>query len=126
MADAPAPAVVPPGERDALARTAQETGERFGRMASQIDEHARHFERLNGSVGHLATSVAEQATAMAVMATSLKVIADGIAATGAAGVRKEGMSMQWKLAIFGACLTVLGFIWTAIITLVVLLANHQL
>ena len=126
----PVPAVVPRGERDALARTAQETGERFGRMEAKIDTHADHFDRLNGSVGHLATSVAEQATAMAVMASSMKVIADNLAASGETQQREQGMSLQVKLVLLAGGITLLGAIFSAMVfvvmTVVVLWANGKL
>lgn len=129
MADA-IPAVVPPGERDALAKTAQETGERFGRMEAKIDAHADHFVQLNGSVGKLATSHGEQATSLAVMAAAVRVLADNAQATGAGVERRQGMTLQVKLVLLAGGLAFTTAVFVACVSfvfgLLMLWANGKL
>lgn len=126
--------VVPEGERRALQRTAQETGERLGATDATLEGHARHLDRINGSIGDLARSMAEQATSTAVMAAAVARIDATLATSDERGVAKasqsQGRSTQWWLAVFAAFITVTIFVMGTLVTIavaiVVLIANGKL
>ena len=119
-------AVVPPGERADLQKTAQETGVWMGSTDSQLGEHARHLERINGSMTDVATAMGQQATAMALMAAGIRGI-EGKLTDGTTEVhRKQGISTQWALVIFTAVISSIGLFATTAISVVVLIASGKL
>ncbi len=142
-----APVAVPTGERLELQHTAQETGERFGRMDAQISEHGRQLDRVHDSIGNLADAMARQATDTAVIAGAVKDIEgtldmglrriDGRLTEAEAWVseqrgggriteRKQGVSTQWQMAILAAFVAFFGTGMTVVLAVVMLIANGKL
>lgn len=122
--------VVPRGERADLQRTAQETGERFGRQDQAITNHDQHFKDLNGSIARIDETTHTQATTLALLTASIAVIEKRFAQGEYTEQRKKGMSLQWQLAIFAAVIAlfiaIAGFVLTVVLALVVMIANGQI
>jgi Flp pilus assembly protein TadB len=123
-------AVVPEGERDALQRTAQATGERFGRQDEAISNHDQHFRQLNGSIARIDETTHTQATSLALLTASVSAIQKQLASRDEQGVRRVGLSTQWLIAIFGAVFAAFvaaaGMLVTIALALVALYASGKL
>lgn len=141
------PVAVPTGERLELQHTAQETGERFGRMDAQINEHGRQLDRVHDSMKTMADAMARSATDTAVIAGSVKEIEgtldlglrriDGRLTDTEAFVseqrgggriteRRQSVAIQWQLAILAAFVALFGTGMTVVLTIAILIANGKL
>ena len=115
--------VVPAGERDELRRTAQETGERFGRQDAVIASHDDHFGRINGSIDRMSLTLGDQATSLALLTAAISSIERTLAHREEATARKEGWSVQVWIGLVAAILTMLGIAVTIVLVLIGILVK---